>query len=288
MWIAIFVGVLILLALAVAATIVHSKSYYTWSPALVSDPLSSRKIDPKPPSRLTVPRGYDEGFGAADPFLVDGYIFAEIMKEGKGIIAVAESWGESLDFIPVLEEEFHLSYPSVFRHEGTWYMIPEAYQSGSILLYRTDDFPHGWERVKPLADIDGCDSTVFNLGGRWYMFTTSVRSKDNMILTTDNFPVGPWYTVVLNPLPREYRGGGQALYHNGDVLLPLQPPTTILHGYGWKLEVYKVNRDLSMEKVTTINPPTWAGGVHHLSYDPTSNQYMIDVRRHLKRQHASK
>jgi hypothetical protein len=222
---------------------------------------------------LTVPRGYDEGFGAADPFLVDGYIFTEIMKEGKGIIAVAESWGESLDFIPVLEEEFHLSYPSVFRHEGIWYMIPEAYQSGSILLYRTDDFPH---------------STVFNLGGRWYMFTTSVRSKENMILTTDNFPVGPWYTAVLSPLPREYRGGGQALYHNGEVLLPLQPPTTILHGYGWKLEVYKVNRDLSMDKITTIYPPTWTGGVHHLSYDPISNQYMIDVRRHLKRQHTSK
>lgn len=288
MWVAIFVSVLIILSLTMAVTIVHSKSYYTWSPALVNDPFSSRGINPKPPSSLTVPRGYDEGFGAADPFLVGRYIFTEIMKEGKGIIAVAESWGKSLDFIPVLEEEFHLSYPSVFRHEEIWYMIPEAYQSGSILLYRTDDFPRGWERVKSLADIDGCDSTVFKLGSRWYMFTTSVRSKENMILTTDNFPMGTWYTAVLNPLPREYRGGGQALYRNGEVLLPLQPPTTILHGYGWKLEVYKVNRDLSMDKITTIYPPTWTGGVHHLSYDPISNQYMIDVRRHLKRRHTSK
>ena len=128
MWIAIFIGVLIVVSLIVGAAIVYSKSYYTWSPALVNNPLASERINPRPPSKLIVPHGYDEGFGAADPFFVNGYVFAEIMKEGKGIIAVAESWEKTLDFIPVLEEKFHLSYPNVFRHDGVWYMIPEAHQ----------------------------------------------------------------------------------------------------------------------------------------------------------------
>ena len=232
--------------------------------------------------KIRVPKGYDEGFGAADPFLVDGLVFAEIMKKGKGIIAVADSREKILEFIPVLEEKFHLSYPHVFNHSGKWYMIPETFQSGSIILYRAKKFPHEWEKVAKVGDIDGIDSTTFNLGGKWYLFTTSEKTKENMILTTDNFPVGPWHVVRFNPLPKGYRGGGQALYHEGEVLLPLQPPTTFLHGYGWKLELYRLGDDLTMEQVMTLYPPRGAGGIHHLSYDPTTEQFLVDLRRFTK------
>ena len=276
-------AVALALSLILVAVILYVKSYYIWSPIVVYNPLDKGWIEPVRSFKLRVPKGCDKGFGAADPFFTHGCVFAEVTKKGKGIIAVADSREGGLNFVPVLEEKFHLSYPHVFNHSGRWYMIPEASQSGSILLYRAKKFPYEWEKVGIISDIDGLDSTTFNMEGRWYMFTTSGRTKENMIMTTDNFPLGPWRITRFNPLPKGYRGGGQSLYHDGEILLPLQPPTTILNGYGWKLELHKVNSDLSMERVTTFYPPKGAGGVHHLSCDPTTKQCMVDLRRYLKR-----
>jgi hypothetical protein len=281
----IILAILITVSLIVLAVIVYFKSYYTWIPAIVDNPLNKGKIDSVRSLKPIVPKGYDKGFGSADPFFVNGYVFAEIMKKGKGIIAVAkvDSQDRTLDFIPVLEENFHLSYPFVFNHLGTWYMIPEAYQSGSILLYSTKNFPYDWEPLGEIINIDGVDSTPFKLNGKWYMFTTSEKTLCNTILTTENFPFGPWKIEVSNQLPKGYRGGGQAFYSCGEVLLPLQPPTTILHSYGWKIELYKVNNDLTMEKFTTFYPPKGAGGIHHISFDPVTRQCMVDLRRYLKK-----
>ena len=282
MWKIVFI-MLLVIALIVVGVVLYYKSFYEWSPIIVSDPMNKGKIEPLKSFELRLPKGYDDGFGAADPFLVNDFVFAEVMKQGKGIIGVADSREGVLKFVPVLEEKFHLSYPHVFSHSGTWYMIPEAYQSGSIILYRAKEFPYEWEKVGKIVDIDGIDSTTFNLEGKWYMFTTSQKTKENMILTTGNFPLGPWRVAKSNPLPKGYRGGGQVLYHRGELIIPLQPPTTILHGYGWKLELYKLGNDLTMKQVMTLYPPKGAGGVHHLSCDPTTERCMVDLRRYLKR-----
>ena len=273
---------LLVISFIIIGSILYCRSFYTWSPVIVSHPIKKGMINPTASFKLKLPKGYDEVFGAADPFLVNNFVFAEVMKKGKGIIGVADSREEVLNFVPVLEEKFHLSYPHVFSHSGTWYMIPEAYQSNSIILYRAKEFPYKWEKVDKIVDIDGIDSTTFKLEGKWYMFTTSNKTKENMILTTDNFPLGPWRVVKSNPLPKGYRGGGQILYYGDDTIIPLQPPTTILHGYGWKLELYKIGSDLTMKHIMTLYPPKGAGGVHHLSCDPTSKRYMVDLRRYLK------
>ncbi len=280
--------VIITIILSIILTVVYLKSYYTWVPAIIKNPLMSSDATKvlKTPIPV-VPYEYDVGFGAADPFIVKDtkktFVFAEIMKDGKGIIAAAQWDYRNLLFRPVLEETFHLSYPQVFQHSSKWYMIPEAYQSGSILLYESRNFPYQWEKVKSIYNLDGIDSTVFKLSNQWYMFTTSEKSGRTLILTTKNFPEGPWSVVKENPLDNGYRGGGQAIYQNEDIFLPLQPPSTIIRGYGFKLEVYKVKKDLSLEYTKTIMPPKGAGGLHHLVCIPGTDQCMVDLRRYKKR-----
>ena len=41
----------------------------------------------------------------------------------------------------MLKEPFHLSYPYVFKHKGTYYMIPESRAAGAVRLYRARSFP---------------------------------------------------------------------------------------------------------------------------------------------------
>ena len=288
MWLPVICITLISIIIGVIIWITYIRSYYNWIPAFIDNPLSGNISNIKTLKPI-LPKNCNKTFGAADPFIVNGYVFAELMKKGKGIlnknkgiIAVAKITDTVLDFKPIIEESFHMSYPYVFKHSENWYMIPETYQSGSILLYKATSFPYKWEKVGSIYEIDGMDSIPFYLNNKWYIFTSSVKTGETLIITTDNFPSGPWTVERKKPLPKGYRGGGQALYIDGEVLLPLQPPSTLLHGYGWKLELFKINNGLIFHKTKTLLPPDKAGGLHHLSYDHSTGKYMVDLRHYLK------
>ena len=278
---ALLIAIIVIVALVVLFY-VYVRSYYYWIPATIRNPLSTDKTILTRSSTPIVPEGYQTNFGAADPFVVGEHVFAEIMKGGKGIIGVAETTGSKLSFTPVLEEDFHLSYPQVFSHDNEWYMIPEAHQSGSILLYKAVGYPKKWDLVRKISDIDGVDPTIFRLHGCWYIFVASAESHETFLLKTDHFPAGPWEKAVRNPLPKGYRGGGSALYWGGDVVLPVQPPTPFLRPYGQKLELHRIAPDLSFNYIKDVTPPPGAGGLHHLSCLDDGNECMVDLRRYKR------
>lgn len=257
---------------------------YEWRPVLIDNIFkTNHKLSIKHIHKLSLPKGARYEFGAADPFLINGYVFAEIYdKDGwengkRGCIAVAKH-GDTLKFEPIIKENFHMSFPHVFNHKSTWYMIPETYQSRNIRLYKADKFPYKWKFIKNIFPIDGIDSIPFKLNNTWYLFTTSQKTNITFILSTDNFPTGKWKIVKKNILPKKFRGGGNALYHNGQILLPVQEPCTGRGRYGCDLDLYKVAGDLSMTKYKKIKPPSNATGVHHLSFDPFTNSFMVDLK----------
>ena len=69
----------------------------------------------------------------ADPILVDHegktFLFYEAVKGDKGRIEVAEVQDDCTlgKRTVILEDEYHYSYPFVFRHEDVWYMIPSSF-----------------------------------------------------------------------------------------------------------------------------------------------------------------
>ena len=249
-----------------------------WTPAFVNKSLLEELVVPTRIFTVKVPDSYDTKNGSPDPFLVCGYIFAEIIKKGKGVIAVAKLREDNvLDFKPIIEEKFHLSYPNVFQYQNYWYMIPETYQSGNILLYRATNFPYKWERIKKIYELDGLDSTPFYLNNSWFIFTTSYQTQENHLLTTTSFPLGTWSLVKKGMLKKGYRGGGKPIYKDKKVILPLQPPVG-KHGYGYNLELFTINNDLTFTHKSFINPPKDATGIHHLAHNVCSSQYIVDLR----------
>src|SRR5256885_614648 len=118
----------------------------------------------------------------ADPFPVqvgnDHYIFHEelLFSTGKGsiVLTVVDDKGPVAPPIPVLETDYHLSYPFVFQWDGDFFMMPETASRRQVELYRCVDFPTRWklERVV-LRDLKALDPTPALLFGRWWLFANT-------------------------------------------------------------------------------------------------------------------
>jgi hypothetical protein len=255
----------------------------TWSPALITDILdNSSQANINKIFNIKVP--HDTKFGAADPFLVKGWVFAELMENNRGYIGVSNKQitknTSTLEFVPIIRENFHMSYPSVFKSGNFWYMIPETWEDNNVILYKAIKFPFKWKRLKNIVfEYPGLDSIHFKSGNIWYLFTTHQKTGENMFLTTNNFPEGDWFRIKENPFKNKYRGGGSALYINKKVILPVQPPCSGERGYGCEIELWEVTPDLETKKIKSILPKKEALGLHHLSFDPYgTNLFMIDIK----------
>jgi len=102
----------------------------------------------------------------ADPFMIYHkncwYLFFETLPQGDskhGVIGCAMSnnmlhWSY---YGTVLKEDFHLSYPHVFKYEGEVYMIPETLGANAVSLYKAAHFPDQWHKV--------CDLIIRSVGG---------------------------------------------------------------------------------------------------------------------------
>lgn len=167
----------------------------------------------------------------ADPFMIrEGktwYMFFEvdtIRPEGNiGKIGMASSPdGFSWNYEKiVLEAPFHLSYPYVFHHDGTYYMIPETRADRSIHLYRAVDFPAKWTHAHVL--LKGrryADASIFRYHDRWWIFTDSGNTTLRLYGSADLG--GPWKEHPRSPIVKKNlslaRPGGRVVT-DGDHLI---------------------------------------------------------------------
>ncbi|MBL8510543.1 MAG: hypothetical protein JNM52_02755 [Betaproteobacteria bacterium] len=195
------------------------------------------------------------GHFLADPFVVNAngqeYLFVEDYDYslGRGIISCAclpsdEAWS-TLDFKPVLRCDWHLSYPYVFEHEGCFYMVPEAAESGGVDLYQADEFPWRWRHVKRL--IEGAnivDATLILHNNLWWLFAAigeaNTSTWDELFLYYAPSPLGPWQPHPQCPLKTDIssaRPAGRPFWHDGRLLRPAQDCTL---GYGSGLTLCEV------------------------------------------------
>lgn len=148
----------------------------------------------------------------ADPFMLqrDGrwYMFMEIMNTDRklGEIGLAMS-DDGLDWTyqhVVLQEQFHLSYPYVFEWHNDYYMIPETLNSGSICLYKADDFPARWSCAARLVEGQFADPSIFRFEDRWWMFASPrPYQHDTLRLYSAEELTGPWTEHPESPIVKD-------------------------------------------------------------------------------------
>lgn len=215
----------------------------------------------------------------ADPFLVswqgEPWVFFEDYDgaEKRGRI----SGSPLLDFHPqpVLDGQWHLSYPALLWHGGELFCIPEQFQAQCVALYRCREFPGDWVLETVLLDgFAGIDPTVIRWDGRWWMWIGDERqrARDRTFLFHAPELTGPWREHRLSPAihrPDLARPAGLPWEFAGRLIRPAQNRTRT---YGGGMVLYEVNRltteDYSETEWARWEPsPAWPypDGLHHVS-----------------------
>src|SRR3989338_10673476 len=190
----------------------------------------------------------------ADPFGVwrDGrlHLFVEAYdyRTRHGVIETIEL---GADFTPirravVLKEPWHLSYPQVFAADGEIWMLPEAYRSGAVTLYRAAAFPDVWEPAARLElDTPAIDATPFRHDGLWWLAyspTGPQRWKQGRLhFAFAERLTGPWRTHPGNPVRdtlASSRPGGTVWIEEGLPRLPVQDCTRT---YGGEIRILNIS-----------------------------------------------
>ena len=191
----------------------------------------------------------------ADPFVVrhgDGWVILleeRIFARPHAHIAalpVARD-GTLGDVVPVLERDYHLSYPFVFAWNGAQWMIPESAHNRTVELWRATDFPRRWtlERVL-LTGLEAADATLIEHAGAWWMFCTVAEpdaSKDDELhVFHASSPLGPWRPHPRNPVKSTARGArpaGRPFRAGGSWVRPAQDGS---RGYGGALVLWRIDQ----------------------------------------------
>jgi hypothetical protein len=220
----------------------------------------------------------------ADPFMlkVDGlwHMFFEVLNHqtGKGEIGLAISPnGLSWRYQRiVLREPFHLSYPSIFRWNDDFYMIPETLGANSVRLYRSASFPDEWSCVKDLIPGQYADPSIFCFEERWWLFTCPTPHKHNTLrLYSAADPASTWKQHPCSPIiagdRRVARPGGRVLAYDGKLVRFAQDcyPT-----YGKRVRAFEISEltataykehEAAESPVISPGSSAWnASGMHHV------------------------
>ena len=211
----------------------------------------------------------------ADPFPVQHqgrtFMFVEelFFAENKGRISVLPfddtSWSSAEC---VLEEPYHLSYPSVFAAGGELFMTPESSAVRRVDLYRAVSFPHRWEKVAELLHAEAADPTILEVDGTWWMFVNlplpGANNDDECHLYWADRLEGPWQPHPLNPIRSDVRGArpaGRLFWRDGRLYRPAQD-CSVRYGYATVInEVELLSKTDYREHEVARILPVWRGDI---------------------------
>lgn len=217
----------------------------------------------------------------ADPFAIQTeqglqLVFEDYSyKTKKAFISEATFDKESKQFSTkrqLLSEKHHLSYPFVFSYKSEPYILPEAWNSNGLSLYKLQNGELG-KAISLLTNTAAIDPTLVEHDEKFWLFVTdrSAPSFQLYIYFADNIE-GPYIAHQGNPVKTDVsnsRPGGSFFKYENELYRPVQNCTET---YGGSL---KINRIIELsatsfkeETVNEIFPdPSWKfnRGLHTLS-----------------------
>ena len=243
-----------------------------------------------------------KGISWADPFPIeeDGklYLFAEeIIGKGLGKIICFEYSDKEKRFTnptSVIQKDYHLSYPNVFKYKDQWYMIPETGETGKVIIFKSIDFPYQWEEVSVIIENKKLyDVTPFEYQNRWYCFATERFSKScspndllNLYLL-DNGPLGNWRLHPSSPIKVDVRGGrsaGKIFERDGKTFRPAQLGAP---KYGYATQFYEIlhldEENYQEQLVDTILPNWQKNLLATHTFNTLNGWHFIDYQRKVRK-----
>ena len=226
-----------------------------------------------------------EGCFSADPFLISSeigeFLFVEEFSyaQKKAHIAVYDvSTSIPKRLVIALNEEFHVSFPYVFRHENNFYMCPETIASRQVRLYKATNFPLDWKLQSVLLDnICAADPLIFFKDGKfWLLANVDPKCSGDShsmlsVFYSDDLQSKSWLQSELNPVLFDAscaRNGGLVCTNDSKLRFG-QVQGFNLYGESLRaFEIIKIN-EVEYKEVEVPLPKPDIGstfvGMHHLS-----------------------
>ncbi len=263
-----------------------------WQTAYRRKPTGSIFTDKKKTPFIIIPD--KKGYTAADPFLFTDngktYLFAELYEEKSclGRLGYSVYDGEKFsDWHVVISEDYHLSYPNIFRYKGEIYIIPESSASNTLYAYRAVSFPDKWEKLSPpiINDRMLVDTTFLEYDGKHLMFTYDIKDYENAKLylysVDENGRTGEYAEGYISDDAASARPGGNFFEYNGDIIRVSQDCTG---DYGAAVVFSKIEKcspnGYSEKKICRISPDDviinkkFISGIH--TYNANDELEVID------------
>jgi len=209
----------------------------------------------------------------ADPHAIQAddryYIFIEefLYAKNKGHISVIEldEAGNWKPPVKVLEKDYHLSYPFVFKWNDKFYMVPESLANRTIDLYECVDFPYKWNFKQCLMEnISAVDTTLVYHAHKWWLFTAIAENAAAMpnaelfLFYSDDLFSGKWVAHPKNPIISDVkiaRPAGSFFTEDGKLFRPSQDCSKT-YGYGFDLNEIEIlsETDYHERKILSARP----------------------------------
>jgi hypothetical protein len=209
----------------------------------------------------------------ADPYVIqkedNHYVFIEeyVYKTKKGHISVFEldQQGNYTKPVPILEKEYHLSYPCVFEWKDKYYMVPESAENQTIDLYECLEFPGNWvHKMTLMENVRAVDTTVIFYHRKWWLFTGISENEgafpevELFLFFSDEIFTKEWKPHPKNPIVsdvKKARPAGRIFTSDGKLFRPSQDCSRS-YGYGFDLnEILVLSEiDYKEEKVSSVRP----------------------------------
>lgn len=202
----------------------------------------------------------DDPIFVSDPFLFveDGewHMFFEAVETGIGGVishATSPDRGRSWEYDRVvLETDWHLSFPYVFKWDDEYYMTTEEGREDAVVpLYRAEEFPTDWTVIGPAYDPAEyghgvTDHAFFRWNGRWWSIADDAN-EDTYVYHSDDLESGDWTPHEANPVvegrPGASRPGGRPIVTDEEIIVFFQETRDL---YGASLDAYRIT-DLTTE-----------------------------------------
>src|ERR1700749_1330844 len=101
-------------------------------------------------------------------------------------------------------------------------MLPEAWESGRLILYIARKFPWEWERAGGLFEVEYADPQIFFHSGVWYIFLNAdpLTNASARVFYAESL-MGEWRPHPQNPFvdgdPFLARSAGPLVKHGGRI-----------------------------------------------------------------------
>lgn len=238
----------------------------------------------------------------ADPFLFVKddilYLFYEEKKVwGPGKIKMINTKDLVNWSIPqiVLQENFHLSFPFVFRYENNCYMIPETEEDNTIRLYKSENENlTKWSLTKKILfssrnknmQFNYSDSCIWLIDSIFYLFTSQKCNgvyQLQLYISTELDGVYEAHPKSPICVSNKYGRNAGAVFMAGNKLYrPSQDCTT---SYGANVSIHEITilttkeyeETLYVDDIIPRDSPIYSAGGHHFNVTNFGGQYVVST-----------